>query len=538
MIRTIIFLCSVSAVALPGILLYGYDNGEYRRPASKQQYINYPARRYGLGFDKAVPRESLINKGTGRNRGPGRSLLQPYREVKGGYFILPGIDERVGLGNSSSFAKLTPKPLATLPRVEKHHKRSFSEGNPRANVPKASLMDEAKPYDVEIGKIHASHETHSGACKEVLKVAFLKTHKTGSTTVMNVIQRFGHVRNLVFALPRSTNYLGFGETVTPNALLPAPKGQSYDLLINHVVYNRYAFRQIMPKETVYVTIIRHPLEQFVSAVEYLKGKLGYLKKLPQNNSASEFLRNPSYYETKDYKWSFTNNRMSFDLGLDHTMYHDDIKVKQFIRDIDEDFKLVMITEYMDKSLLLLKKYLCWSYRDILYIPRNVNARKLRYNFTLDEQRAHRAWAQADYKLYDYFLVKFKKLVDTEGEQFLHELHVFKMMLLSVRKFCISGKYRHSWLKINKTKWNEEFEVTGKDCEYMLLDEVPFLQRTRTQFIRKLRRYGTSPWIVHRFNPLNVRRPMIVRRSIMRQKPVLNRRKYRPSFNRARLRRPR
>ncbi|XP_064606105.1 galactose-3-O-sulfotransferase 3-like [Liolophura sinensis] len=409
-------------------------------------------------------------------------------------------------------------------------------------MPETGLMDKIKPSDVENSRMQPSNKTHAYVlktdCKEVLKVAFLKTHKTGGTTVMNVIQRFGHVRNLVFALPRSTNYLGFGETVTPNAILPAPKGQSYDLLINHVVYNRHAFRQIMPKETVYVTIIRHPMEQFLSAIEYLKGKLGYLKKLPENNSASAFLRNASYYETKDHKWSFTNNRMSFDLGLDHTLYHDAAKVKQFIRDIDQDFKLVMITEYMDESLLLLKKYLCWSFRDILYIPRNVNIKKVRYNFTSEERKAHRTWAKADYELYDYFLFKFKKLVDMEGSRFTQELRVFKTMLLSVRKFCVSGQYRHRWLKINKTTWNEEFEVTGKDCEYMLLEEVPFLQRTRTQYIRKLRRYGTSPWIVHRFNPAKIRRPTIVRRPIMHQQPTVNRRKYSRSFNRARLRRPR
>ena len=39
----------------------------------------------------------------------------------------------------------------------------------------------------------------------VTKITFLKTHKTASSTLQNVLLRFGEKRNLTFALPKNGN---------------------------------------------------------------------------------------------------------------------------------------------------------------------------------------------------------------------------------------------------------------------------------------------------------------------------------------------
>ena len=44
---------------------------------------------------------------------------------------------------------------------------------------------------------------NSRNCSEETKVAFAKTHKTGSTTVQNILFRFGEQRRLSFVLPKA-----------------------------------------------------------------------------------------------------------------------------------------------------------------------------------------------------------------------------------------------------------------------------------------------------------------------------------------------
>ncbi|KAG1681838.1 Galactosylceramide sulfotransferase [Nymphon striatum] len=61
--------------------------------------------------------------------------------------------------------------------------------------------------------IHHDHDYDSRkkCSEETRTLMFLKTHKTGSSTVQNIFMRFGATRNLSFALPRSNNYLGYQE---------------------------------------------------------------------------------------------------------------------------------------------------------------------------------------------------------------------------------------------------------------------------------------------------------------------------------------
>lgn len=57
------------------------------------------------------------------------------------------------------------------------------------------------------------------------------------------------------------------------------------------------------------------------------------------------------------------NSQAFDLGIDHDASPDD--VDEAIRRMD-DWGLVLITEYMDESLVLLARRMCWSIDDVAY----------------------------------------------------------------------------------------------------------------------------------------------------------------------------
>ena len=74
-----------------------------------------------------------------------------------------------------------------------------------------------------------------------------------------------------------------------------------------------------------------------------------------------------------------------------------------IDEIDRRFALIMITEYMDESLVLLRQLLCWDWDDIVVF--RVNARKSQYKTVSlpDELKEKiRAWNAADHLLYQHF----------------------------------------------------------------------------------------------------------------------------------------
>ena len=84
-----------------------------------------------------------------------------------------------------------------------HKTRPYSQ-----HVPEAESEDRGvevtSEYQPDTKKIlyGANHQ-----CREKRKIIFAKTHKTGSTTLQNILFRFGQQNNLIFLLPKSgTHY--------------------------------------------------------------------------------------------------------------------------------------------------------------------------------------------------------------------------------------------------------------------------------------------------------------------------------------------
>ena len=66
----------------------------------------------------------------------------------------------------------------------------------------------------------------------------------------------------------------------------------------------------------------------------------------------------------------------FDLGLQHKYYNDPATIRKHINDLAEKIDLVLIMEYFDESLVLLKRELCWDLDDVVYFK--LNQRSLEY----------------------------------------------------------------------------------------------------------------------------------------------------------------
>ena len=77
-------------------------------------------------------------------------------------------------------------------------------------------------------------------CTPRKKVAFLKTHKCASTTIQNILLRFGRNNNLNFVLPSKGHLLGTNVPFRRNMIqgtLWEKAGLEYDMFLLHSIWN-------------------------------------------------------------------------------------------------------------------------------------------------------------------------------------------------------------------------------------------------------------------------------------------------------------
>lgn len=334
----------------------------------------------------------------------------------------------------------------------------------------------------------------SSKCQPVHNIAFVKTHKAGSSTIANILQRYGITHDLTFALPNKIhhtygyNYISKpGDILTKEKVIPLPRGQEYNILFNHAIYNRTAFQEIMPKNTSYITILREPFQQFVSAFEYYHVDRIFASRnsdiLNETNPISAYLADPMKFERGVGLFSYIKNKQAEDLGMSREEFFRDEKLKAYIAQMDVDFSLVMIMEYFDESLLLLKRQLCWETKDILYIPKNKNRHKPYRNFTSQDYTRHKKISHLDYSLYSHYSAIFRNKLNDLGEDFSQELVNFKQLLGQVKSSCLVKRSLH----VTNTRWHAAFDVTQRDCELMMLSELAGLDKL---FARAHRAAGT------------------------------------------------
>ena len=59
----------------------------------------------------------------------------------------------------------------------------------------------------------------------------------------------------------------------------------------------------------------------------------------------------------------------FDLGYEVTDYRTLSDLQQILQKLDDQMTLVLLREYIDESLVLLQRVLCWQLSDMVYIRR-------------------------------------------------------------------------------------------------------------------------------------------------------------------------
>lgn len=83
---------------------------------------------------------------------------------------------------------------------------------------------------------------------------------------------------------------------------------------------------------------------------------------------------------------FFSSGQIFDLGLQHKYYNDPVMIQKHIDELAEKIDLVLIMEYFDESLVLLKRELCWELDDVVYFKLNQRSKEYKQANITDQQQ--------------------------------------------------------------------------------------------------------------------------------------------------------
>lgn len=336
--------------------------------------------------------------------------------------------------------------------------------------------------------------------KPLTHIGFLKVHKAASTTTQAIFLRFGWRNHLTFVLPPEYNKFGYpniistNESITKYNTLPPPPGKTFDILCNHVVYGQKEWSTVLPPDSVMVGTIREPFSHFKSVLNYFNPRcIAFVQAaIDPNDPVGTFLKSPSKYEPKNIRYSFTNNRLAFEFGVDPSIIlnRDFASFDEYVEEVlDKQFVVVLLAENYDESLVLMKRKLNWSLKDIIYALKNVrsSAKEDRYVLKEEHRALHRNVSVFDYMLYEFFKDRLFKQIEAEGKGFMEEVANFKEIRHYVENFCHTVSQQIHSVKIEKGRWTDSFEISRDDCQLMHVGEIPF-----TQMIRKAQ-YGSATW---------------------------------------------
>ncbi|XP_078000003.1 galactosylceramide sulfotransferase-like [Glandiceps talaboti] len=338
--------------------------------------------------------------------------------------------------------------------------------------------------------------TSKTTCQSKKNLFLLKTHKSGSSTLQNILLRYADKHNLTLVLPKTTHQLGYPNRFNQRFAIPVPWNE-YNMFCQHSRLNLPEVMELMPDDTVFVTIIREPVAHFESLFTYynIGGKL----QIRGPSKLEQFLGNPEkYVQRLTYKtYNSTNpylrNNYMFDLGFSEEQWKTNSQVTKLIERVDQIFDFVLIMEYFDESLILLRYTMCWDIDSLVYFSFNIRKETSVHAISHWMQGEIRRWNSADAQLYSYFNETFWKKVKAFGEQRMEEeLRALKERKREYWDTCIgnvtaNGKGVWHLPGVDVQSYSlKNSAKDNKDCVQMTKPEKPFTYELASKLKKRIR----------------------------------------------------
>ncbi|XP_077205183.1 galactose-3-O-sulfotransferase 2 isoform X2 [Paroedura picta] len=348
-------------------------------------------------------------------------------------------------------------------------------------------------------KLQPSLAQNITPCLPTMNVMFLKTHKTASSTVLNILFRFSEKHNLTVAFARGSEiHLGY-----PSLFKAAfveefnTIGQSFNIMCNHLRFNPPEVRKVMPKNTFYFSILRDPIALLESSYVYYKS---YSPAFRKSSNLNEFLSSPWSYYNLSVKFHNipARNNMWFDFGYNNNAEYDEHYAQSTIKDIEQNFHLILISDYFDESMILLKNTLGWDLDDVVYFKLNTRSVDSVQNLTLESKEKVKEWCALDWELYKHFnntfWTKIRKMMSLTS--LYQEVKLLQKRQKELMQMCLleemaidKGKIKDKRMKpyqsgdANILGYNLKEDLdnaTLKICQKMIMPEIQYVSYLYTQ----------------------------------------------------------
>ncbi|XP_077867491.1 galactosylceramide sulfotransferase-like [Saccoglossus kowalevskii] len=292
------------------------------------------------------------------------------------------------------------------------------------------LTEDTKQINVRDQKFNASILTMQrlDTCTPEHNFIYVKTYKTGSSTLAALLKRYGLRNNLTAALSSLStklNLLRIRESevlaIKYSCIETFP---GYNYIASHIQNYDYNSLKALIPTAKFVSILRSPFKQFESLYYYTRNT----KRL--ENSSNPFATYLQKTEASKRKVKSFLDCFGIKAGQESRLV-----------ELDKEFDLVLITEYMDESLVLLKKMMCWTFDDILYRSRKVSKRK-RQPITKAMERILSKGLANDLIVYQHFNRTLWHKIDNYDGDFEHDLFRFRARLSEVTENCDKAENIH------------------------------------------------------------------------------------------------
>jgi len=230
---------------------------------------------------------------------------------------------------------------------------------------------------------------------------YLKTHKTGSSTIAGLIHRWGDQWNMSFFLPKP-NYnmwnLGYkgpfpGEDA---ARYYGPPAHQFDIICNHAVLNYSLMSAYLKPHPYFFTSVREPTEQIISYHNWFYSKFTWDEYLDiiENGDKPSLMNNQAF----DLGWyEFVGGSTDFD--------HDQSKISEWLTTLDKYLNSTVILEYFDEGLALFRQKTKIDIEELYYVRKKVRTDEKAYP-TEDQRQRLDALGTVDRALYAHLNQSF------------------------------------------------------------------------------------------------------------------------------------
>lgn len=270
-------------------------------------------------------------------------------------------------------------------------------------------------------KMKVKTPRHTGKRNQTL--IFLHMPKTGGTTMHAILKRQYRVENTF-----RTNPEQHWESLRMFREFSDEAKAKIELITGHM---RFGIHEYINRPSYYLSFLRDPVQRVISYYYYILGYQNHYlhQKIKSGNMSLEDVLESGV--SREFN-NFQIRRISGQDRVDYGCCSNEM-LDMAIRNIDQYFPVVGLTEKFDESLILMSNYCRWKFP--YYTRLNVGKNKPpKHDITDKVIESIKQFNDLDIKLYNYASQKLQEQVTELGTAFAAQMKMFRIMNYSYELF--------------------------------------------------------------------------------------------------------